>query len=312
LSPNTFYNNTAEMEAGDIVAFEYANVVIAGAIVSDSAAGAAGALLADGNATTLVRSSSISGGVANENAGCVAAIQGATLHIIRTLISGCRSGHDGGAVLARDSSILVLTSSTLVNNTAGTRDSGAYGGGLFAYGSASIQLDAAVFKENTASYGGGLVLQQDASLSVRRPSVFANNTAGIIGGGVRLYSDRFDLEEVATKLLFAGNNASTAGLLPVSYAPRKVQVVDNGNADNFITSDSKDGVLTMTLNVSGPQGLPCNDGINYVVDDSAGTVLFGYRMTPRSALPGNFPLKYVSIAFKRPAGKLGCSGLDPF
>jgi hypothetical protein len=145
-----------------------------------------------------------------------------------------------------------------------------------------------------------LLLFNTATLVVKKPSVFVNNAATRTGGGLRFYSGNFDPTKLEGMLTVENNTAGVAA--DISYAAWKIEVVDNGNAEELITSDGKEGGLTMVMNVSGPHGLPSNDQINYNVRDANNNILVqNTRLWPMQGVGG--AVKTFPIGFKQEPGR---------
>jgi hypothetical protein len=135
-------------------------------------------------------------------------------------------------------------------------------GGIWAGQDCTLVLDNARVSGNTAVEGGGFILAGDSVMALHGgTSIFHNNSASSIGGGVRLYSNAFRPEELANLLISKGNTAYRGSNPDVSMAPRALEVVDTGNTDSFIPSANKGDGLRFTLNVSGPYGLPSDDEV---------------------------------------------------
>lgn len=295
--PTVFYSNSAGASAGDLVVSGYA--VVAGAMFSDSMAGGAGSLQADGTGNMTLVDVVVRGAQSTEfGGGCMVVRDTAVMTVTNTALSNCISYGYGGAVYTRDESRLVLSNVSITGSIAGVPDGSTSGGGIYAEGNSTIILSGARFTNNSATdSGGGLMLDADATLSVLEPAVFAENTAAKAGGGLRFYSGNFEPTEVDDMLEVMNNTAPLAA--DISYAAWFIEVVDNGNAEELITSDGKDGVLTMVLNVSGPHGLPSDDQIAYNVYDADDKPL-----SQATALTGvGDALKNFSIGFKREPGR---------
>lgn len=64
------------------------------------------------------------------------------------------------------------------------------------------------------------------------------------------------------------------------------------NADNVLPSDSRDGFLQLTLNVSGANGAPSDDDLAYSLFDSNKTTLSDQT----TATPNGEELKQLAIS----------------
>jgi hypothetical protein len=82
---------------------------------------------------------------------------------------------------------------------------------------------------------------------------------------------------------------------------KSIQVVSS-NGESLLASDSRDGFLQATLNVSGANGLPSADDLWYTVFDTNNTALSTQNANGRSTHDGS--LTDVAISLKRPPGGL--------
>jgi hypothetical protein len=182
-------------------------------------------------------------------------------------------------------------------------------GGIWAGQDCTLVLDNARVSGNTAVEGGGLYLTGDATLQLLGTSYFQRNNASYIGGGLRLLSSGFKPTELPSHVQSERNYAYRGFDPDVSVAAKAIEVVDTGNADNYIPSANGGGGLHFTLNVSGPNGLPSDDEVtlvlleretnNKVSEDkswgSTGDALRKITISPQ-ALPGkgrvNGPMKF--------------------
>jgi hypothetical protein len=108
-----------------------------------------------------------------------------------------------------------------------------------------------------------LGLFENATLVVMGPKKtrLFNNTVKTIGGGLRLMSGNFIPTQVTDLLLVENNSAPNSADIAVGVT--SITVVNDGGADNVIASDSQEGTLELTLNVSGGNGWPSADSIAY-------------------------------------------------
>jgi len=263
-----------------------------------------------GDTTLKLSGSVITGAQAKTSSGgCISMWENTTARLVGTVVSGCTALEDGGGIAVRDNTTLQLINSTISGNTGGTPDSSrnVYGGGLAAIDSAQVLLQGSAFKNNHAQHaGGGLSILNDATLSVRgpQPTVFHNNKAETTGGGLRLASAKADVSDALLLLKLQDNDAPTAP--NVSYEATNITIVDRGNADNFITSDNRDGFLRVILNVSDAIGRPSDDDLKYTLYDEGNNKKFSDNLQANGTT-----LKEVAIRLKYPPGEqllqLGCS-----
>jgi len=302
-----FSNNTAQESGGDVVADGESSLSIVGATFAASRAGLnGGSMLVQGNASLKLLHSLMTGAhTKTGSGGCLSMWQNATAILVNTVVSGCTALGDGGGAALYGYASMELINSTISGNTGGTPEapSGGFGGGLAVRDTTRVMLQGSTFKDNYAQLaGGGLGLFHDATLSVRgpKPTMFYNNTAQTIGGGLRLASSKGIVG--ALHLLKAeGNVAPTAPGMSVEAT--NITIVDRGNAENFITSDNRDGFLRVILNVSGAIGMPSDDNLQYALSDE------GYNKKFSDNLQANgTTLKEVAIRLKYPPGGQQGSG----
>jgi hypothetical protein len=300
----TFKGNQAEDSGGDIVVYGGMLNVTGATLSAATASEGASIFIADNSTVFLDRVVLTNATSTVGSGGCITATERSFLQITRSLISKCHATKDGGGINMDGEAQVVLINTNINDNTAGINNGGqahswAVGGGVMTQGSSTLTLEGARFQRNSAMYGGGgMALRGDGTLTVRgKPSLFHQNNAGTVGGGLRFYSSYFEPMEVS-RLVIANNNTAPSAA-NIAYASWDLTVVDSGNAAEFITSDSKDGVLRVKLNISGPHGLPSDDDIVYTGYDSNNQVLFSQAVRGIGK-----EIKEVPISFKRPPGVL--------
>jgi hypothetical protein len=223
----------------------------------------------------------------------------ARLTIINSTIQNCTATY-GGAIDVTEESTVELVNTMLLYNVAPSK-----GGGISASDNSWVITQNVTVQGNTAKYGGGLAIEDDASLDLVGPSRVEFNQARNYGGGVYLESDYFTAEDVmptsAERLLAYSNN--TAPRHPdVWLATVQVDFVSSNNSlDNFVASlDSDGGMVYAFLNMKGPQGLPTNDLIAFEVLNDKNQTMGTQTLTGR---PANYPdegLKEVAVKIKPP------------
>lgn len=218
------------------------------------------------------------------------------------LISGAQfrgsSAAFGGAISAVQSS-LILSGTTISNCTAQQ-----LAGGLHVRDAAAI-LENTTFSYNRAGeYGGGLALFGNASLHLMGVSCFQHNRAKSCGGGILIESAKLTSTNgngsIAVRLLDASDNTATYAA-DTCVAAKKVAVVGtDANLDAFVTSlDSEGGLLRVTLNVSGTQGLPADDPIQLTIFNSKGKAISTQRLDGKV----ENGLRQVAIKLRQPPGE---------
>jgi hypothetical protein len=229
----------------------------------------------------------------------------ASLRFVNTLVSTCHAPQGGGGIGVEEQARLELLNSTVTNNMAGFRlgngtYTNAYGGGVVLWDSASMLLGSSELSSNYARYaGGGLHLSPNSTVSFRggMKSVIRNNTAGTTGGGIRL-SSRLAKETLEDFVVVDGNKVSGKPS-NVSATATSIQVLSS-NADNLVASDSREGFLQLTLNVSSLNGMPSDDKLVYSLFDANNVQLYDQNLVTQG-----IELKKADISIKRPPGKGG-------
>lgn len=162
----------------------------------------------------------------------------------------------GGAVYASGEVMLMMNSSTLQHNSAGS------GGAIWLDILSVLRLEGANVTNNTAKessngggMGGGLVLMYETALHLSQSVVAANMAER--GGGVFLDSTIvFNAKELNSSVV--GNTAIGAGN-DLSTNPTSLEVVGSRYISRFVAGSDEDaGLLPVRLRLSGHNGLiPC-------------------------------------------------------
>jgi hypothetical protein len=126
--------------------------------------------------------------------------------------------------------------------------------------------------------------------------------------GLQVLGSKCSLEEFVT-LPYNMPVTSLTHTLNMSYvfAQQPLQVLgSNSSLEEFVTStDSQGGLLHLTLNVTGPQGLPSDEGVKVSLLDEANTTL--YTESVKSAKGGDAPgERTVSLKLRQPPGEYWC------
>lgn len=291
-----FQDNTADDAGGHIWTNEAARLYIDGALLTGGRAPAGGALAAGGNSTIALSNTIIQGARADILGGGLAASGGSVISMFNCVVTGCSSLVHGGGLFLGGSALLVLNS-TVEHNIAGLNNMDGLGGGVYAAGGV-ITLDNSRLTSNRASdMGGGMALLGSAKLSLLGHNVVYNNTARTAGGGLRLGSDNFSLDQLLRHIRATGNKAPKSA--DMSSAVLQIAIVNSSNADTLIASDSKDGLLLVTLEVTGPHGVASDDDLTYTVEGAQGNKLY----TARYVSAADSTLKQVPIRLKYPTGE---------
>jgi CSLREA domain-containing protein len=163
-----------------------------------------------------------------------------------TLRKGHANSAYGGGILAEGNA------NTTVSDVTFSHNSGDYGGGLWAYGTLTIQGSS--FLDNSSGRGGGAGIQADATIT---NSLFADNDGGG-GGGLYINAVTVQATNVVITDNHAGNegagieNGGTLHLTDSTVDGNTADNVGGGIYDNYGTS-TLDGV-TLSHNHAGAKG----------------------------------------------------------
>jgi hypothetical protein len=135
-----------------------------------------------------------------------------------------------------------------------------------------------------------------------KPTMVHNSTAGQVGGGIRVASR---LAEAAMSRFFRVDGNTAPKSPDVSVTAVLIQVVSS-NAESLVASDSREGFLQVTLNVSGLNGMLSADPSRYVVHDSSRSLIFPRPVSSERLQGEGATLKEVAISLKQPPGGCGC------
>ena len=253
-----------------------ASITISGGSITDNHAagngGAIAAILANGASVTMTAANggvTIDGNTALASGGAGAFV--VPVSITGATITNNTSNANGGGLLFSGSSSIVITDSTVSNNTAlGTvggggiyanatsgnmtltnciieHNSGAIGGGVFCAGN-SLAIFGSTISNNEALGGadpiaagtavdgsGGGVCFNGGSTVVLKNDTFSDNTAATDGGGIwmnDLANLKIDTSLAPNKTVFSGNSASQAYI----YTPGDDLVNDHYYNNNIFTT----------------------------------------------------------------------------
>lgn len=174
--------------------------------ITDSSAGAGGAVQTQGAMDLAVIGSMMSNNTATSRGGAVRSVLG-TLQVTDSTLSGNTTGYQGGAIASGGSS--TIEGSIISGNTA------VRGGGLFLYAfynNPSSVVRNTLISDNSAYYaglyggsGGGAVLVADSGTIALENATIVNNSTDGVGGGVRASGITM------TSATIAGNSAGENG-----------------------------------------------------------------------------------------------------
>lgn len=269
----------------------YNTTMLAGAAVG------AGAMEVDEQSSVTIVGATIADATAELFSGGIDVDGNSSCTIIDTVITGCKCTEtdcNGGGI-----DVSKFSSLTLVNTTLSGNEADNLGGGLHATGNATLSLQGATLVNNSAWYGGGLSVTGNASLVLRGEVRLLNNYAFSCGGGLELGRDtKFSVPDMA-RYIMTSNNSAPQG--PDTCAePKTLQVVSiSEDLDNFVASvDRGGGLLTVVLNVSGPQGMASYESTWATLYDSRNLVVLDQEV----GKPGDL-LRQATLKIQQPPGK---------
>jgi hypothetical protein len=120
-----------------------------------------------------------------------------------TITRGFQEGDYSNGTICRGGGILCNASSPTIRNCVFRNNSATYGGGLYSYGKSDLTLINCVFDGNTAQRGAGA--NNDESTISATDCLFINNNAISYYGG--LFCGRQSSQAILTRCIFRGNSA---------------------------------------------------------------------------------------------------------
>jgi fibronectin-binding autotransporter adhesin len=239
--------------------FSVVNTIITGNTVSEGSGGGLYAGLASSGTGGTIAGCVISGNIASDYGGGLQldSPAAAKITISGTKITGNTAR--GGAGMVSDGGKLVITGSTIENNTATYK-----GGGIYESDFVSLTISKSTFagnktaKVNAAGQGGGGIFVSGTGSSTPLPvtitsSHFSDNSSASLGGGI-LAKNGIALS--VTGSTFAGNNASNAnggGIETMGNSANNVNLTVNGST--FIDNSAQIGAgISSEGNTSGNEG----------------------------------------------------------
>jgi hypothetical protein len=278
-------DNWASWEGGGIHVFKYARAVVQGCTVSrNSTQGRGGGVFVRVYSTLEIADSMVEGNSAGYAGGGLRVSDFCTVSLRNSTFSGNGVNNpylnDGGGA-AIDHSILGVDGCTFRGNRAG------YGGGIHA-SSSQATISGSLFEDNVATYvGGGLRIYEGYYLgqaSSLTGSTFRNNRS-VTGGGADLYGPLAPIEDCT----FTGNTAENGGganLSNPSYAQTLVRCSVSGNTANHGGGIFGSRIAILQSDVSGNAALYHGAGVFGDNLDISNTTLTKNRVTFTSPYPG--------------------------
>lgn len=233
----------------------------------------------------------ISDNEANSGGGMYSEECSGTLSVSNSTFSGNQAHFQGGG-MQNEGCTVTLSNVTFSNNDA--FDSLANGGGMANYYNSNVTLSLVTFIENTATYYGGGMFNNDSTINVSSSS-FTDNSAEL-GGGIYNYEGTLSM----TGSTLTGNHASVYG--GGVYAQSNTPTLSDVNFVNNTSDDRGGGFMgfnsSSTLNRINFQGNTANGygggaylegGISTFTDvnfisnstpNSSGGGLFNYGSSP--------------------------------
>jgi predicted outer membrane repeat protein len=154
----------ANMGSGGVSVGDGGSLEVSDSTISDNA----GPAVTEYGGDVSVTRSTITGNSTNGVGGGILAGPGGGVNVSDSTIANNTAGLDGGGAWAGPEGHVAISDSTVTRNVAGR-----YGGGIYAAGSSS--LADSIVRENTASSGGGLYLENPTAVSFLGTNVIADN-----------------------------------------------------------------------------------------------------------------------------------------
>jgi hypothetical protein len=157
--------------------------------------------------------------------------------------------------LCFSSAVQVVVSDAVIED-----NSALYGGGFASGGASELSLERCTVRLNSAVHnGGGASLEHNSSLHVdANNTVITDNNAAEYGGGLIALSSGFDANDM---IAVAHNNTARFGAevaVVVTSLAFLGNLTSHSTIDEFVSRPGAgEGVLPVTLFVSGYYGLPC-------------------------------------------------------
>ncbi len=151
------------------------------------------------------------------------------------------ASNDGGGIYA-DNGTLTMIGGGIRDNEAEAATSGSNGGGIFATGTATLNINSAVLEMNAANNGGGIYLSDGASVTLRSAATVQHNSALADGGGIAAIDVASDIVVLDFAKVFsntAGNDGGGLFVHNLGY----VTVATNGVIEDNVAGTSGGGLL---------------------------------------------------------------------
>lgn len=191
----------------------------------------------------------------------------------------------GGAIFVDEYARLVADGCEVAQNSCD--DSG---GGIAGIANSSLVLLNSLLHRNVAPKGGGLALLGAANLSMLGTKV-QKNRATSWGGGIILGSANF----LSAQIRSAVHHNQAPFDADVSALPANLLLSNTSNVESFVSRlKSDEGLVNVTLLVTGPQGLPSGE---VKVHASLGSVVM---LTLKTGADG---LVTMPVKLRKPPGK---------
>lgn len=164
-------------------------------------------------ASVSIIDTTVSGNQAAREGGGAAIYGTEDVVIESSTISGNSAGRTGGGLYVAEGGQFSITASQITNNIA--NGSGGAGGGLAIEDNNVSTITTTTISGNTATgYGGGLWVESEDQYLRIADSVISDNEAGNDGGGIHLYFDDGDADDVGLlieRTVISGNSAGGDG-----------------------------------------------------------------------------------------------------
>jgi hypothetical protein len=186
-------------------------------------------------------------------------VQGGTVFIRNSIVTGNSAGRLGGGGIQVDGGAMTLTGTTVSNNAAGDVGGGILGGG-------TLTIEASSVTGNTvAGIGGGLFFS-GGILTVTNSTVSRNLANG--GAGIFNYAGTVTLASstvIGNRATFSGGGISNSGQSPTRSGTMTIEaslVIGNVSGSSGGGIENRGDMTLLGSTVSGNSGVNCGGGIS--------------------------------------------------
>lgn len=221
---------------GGMILF-FSTVSLSGVTVSGNTADYAAGIAAFNYSDLTLTGSSISGNTAAHKGGGLEIVNGTDARLDDTVISG-NSASRGGGVFVSFYGTMSLSRSTVSGNTA-VGAPGQSGGGIYGYRCTQLNVTDSLVSGNTGNNRGGGILAVDCGVSLVNATVTANSAS--YGGGIYVEDGAGTVVNSFVNSTISGNSAAgAAGVLAYKATLTLANTIVSANSADAGHADSTD------------------------------------------------------------------------